>query len=138
MNPAAAEIIHQAIGVYAPLKIKPAIATPWATLTRGACIHTYQPTTPCRLPRPHNEHTIIFADASGTASLTPAASRVALKLRPDTAGRLQQHHLTGTAIFVASSHGELKTLALIVDAMPPPPDSDRTTHITCVSLSMQW
>ena len=32
-------------------------------------------------------------------------------------GRLHQHHLTGATIFGASSHGELKTLAVIVDAV---------------------
>ena len=35
----------------------------------------------------------------------------------DATGRLHQHHLTGATIFAASSHGELKALAIIVDAV---------------------
>ena len=83
----------------------------------GARIHAYQPTTPCRLPLPHDHNTVIFADASGTRSLTPAAGGAALELRTDATGRLHQHHLRGTTIPGASSHGELKTLAVIVDAV---------------------
>ena len=49
--------------------------------------------------------------------LTPAARGAALELRPDAAGPLRQHHLTETTIFGASSHRELKTLAIIVDAI---------------------
>ena len=71
---------------------------------------------PCRLPQPDNHNTIIFADASGTTSLTLAAGGAALELNVDTTGRLHQHHLTGATIFRASSHGELKTLAIVVDA----------------------
>ena len=41
----------------------------------------------------------------------------ALELRTDTAGRLRQHHLTAATIVGASSHGELQTLAIIVDAV---------------------
>ena len=41
----------------------------------------------------------------------------ALELRTDAAGQLNQHHLTGATIFGASSHRELKTLAIIVDAV---------------------
>ena len=40
-----------------------------------------------------------------------------LELRTDATGQLRQHHLTGATIFGASSHGELKTLAVIVDAV---------------------
>ena len=32
-------------------------------------------------------------------------------------GALHQHHLTGATIFRASSHGELKTLAIVPDAV---------------------
>ena len=69
------------------------------------------------LPCPDNRNTGIFADASGTTSLTPTARGAALGLRTDATGRLHQHHLTGTTIFGASSHGELKTLAIILDAV---------------------
>ena len=48
--------------------------------------------------------------------LTPAAVRAALELRPDGTGQLRQHHLTGSTIFWASPHGELKKLAMSVDA----------------------
>ena len=40
-----------------------------------------------------------------------------LELKANTTGRLHQHHLTGATIFGASSHGELKTLAIVVDAV---------------------
>ena len=91
--------------------------TPWATTERGARIHAYQPTTPCRLPHPDDQNTVICADAGGTTSLTPAAGGAALELKADTTGRLHQHHFTGAAIIGASSHGELKTLAIVVNAV---------------------
>ena len=117
MNPAATEIIRQGVGVYATRRPQPATTKPWATTEQGARAHAYQPTTPCRLPCPEDHNTVIFVDASGTMSLTPAAGGAALKLQTDAAGGLHQHHLTGANIFGASSHGELKTLAIIVDAV---------------------
>ena len=66
---------------------------------------------------PYDHNTVIHADASGTTSLTQAAGGGALELRTDATGRLHQHDLTGATIFGASSHGELKTLAVIVDAL---------------------
>ena len=109
MNPAATEIIHQGIGVYATQRLQPATTTPWATTEQGARVHAYQSTTPCRLPCPDTHNTVIFVNASGTTVLTPAASSPALELRTDAAGRLHQNHLTGATIFGASSHRELKT-----------------------------
>ena len=66
---------------------------------------------------PDDHNTVIFADGSGTTSLTPPAGGAALELRTDATGRLHQHHLTGATIFGASSHEELKTLAVIVEAV---------------------
>ena len=63
------------------------------------------------------QNTVIFANASGTMGLTPAAGGAALGLQPNARGQLRQHHLTGTTIFGASLHGELKTLAHIGDAV---------------------
>ena len=83
----------------------------------AARVHAYQLTLPCHVPRPDDQNIIIFADAFGTMGLTPAAGRVAPDLPLDETGQLRQHHLTGTTIFGASSHGELKTLAIIVDAV---------------------
>ena len=83
LNPAATEIIRQGMGVYATRRLRPDTNTPWATKERGAHIHAYQPTMPCRLPHPENHNTIIFADASATTSLTPAAGRAALELEVD-------------------------------------------------------
>ena len=117
MKPAATEIICQGLGVYATRRLRPDTNAPGATTERGAHIHAYQPTMPCRLPHPDNHNTVIFADASGTTSLTPAAGGAALELKVDTTGRLHQHHLTGATIFGASSHRELKTLAILVDAV---------------------
>ena len=117
MNPAATEIIRQGVGVYATRRLRPDTNTPWATTERGAHIHAYQPTMPCRLPHPEDHNTMIFADASGTTNLTPAAGGAALELKVDTTSPLRQHHLTWATIFGASSHGELKTLAIVVDAI---------------------
>ena len=117
MNPAATEINRQGMGVYATRRLRPDTNTPWATTERGAHIDAYQPTMPCRLPHPDNHNTIIFAEASGTTSLTPAARGAALESEVDTTNRLHQRQLTGATIFGASSHGELKTLAIVVDAV---------------------
>ena len=86
---------------------------------------------PCRLPHPDNHNTIIFADASGTTSLTPAAGGAALELEVDTTNRPHQRHLTGATIFGASFHGELKTLAIVVDAVNDTHQApcDQTHHV---------
>ena len=99
MNPAATEIIRQGVGVYATRRLQPAANMPWATTEREAGIHAYQPTTPCRLPHPDNHNSVIFADASGTTSLTPSAGGAGLELKADRTGRLHEHHLTGATIF---------------------------------------
>ena len=134
MNPAATEIIHQGVGVYATRRLRPDANTPWATAEWGAQIHAYQPTMPCRLPHPNDHNTVIFADASGTTSLTPLAGGAALELKADATGRLHQHNLTGATIFGASSHGELKTLAIVVDAVNDTHQEprDHTHHVWVV------
>ena len=134
MNPAATEIIRQGVGVYATRRLRPDANTPWATTEQGAHIHAYQPTMPCRLPHPDDHNTVIFADASGTTSLTPAAGGAALELKVDTTGRLHQHHLTGATILGASSHGELKTLAIVVDGVNDTQQEprDHTHHVWVV------
>ena len=78
MTPAATEIIRQGVGVYATRRLQRATTTAWATTEQGARLHAYQPTTPC--------HAIIFADAFGTTSLTPAAGQAAFELRTDATG----------------------------------------------------
>ena len=134
MNPAATQIIRQGVGVYATRRLRPDANTPWATTEQGARIHAYQPTTPCRLPNPDDHNTVIFADASGTTSLTPAVGGAALELKADTTGRLHQHHLTEATIFGASSHGDLKTLAIVVDAVNDTHQEprDHTHHVWVV------
>ena len=64
----------------------------------------------------------------------PSSRVAALELRTDTAGQLRQHHLTGATIFGASSHGELKTLAIIVDAINDTDQQprDHTNHVWVV------
>ena len=81
MKPSATEILCQGVGVYATRRLQPDANTPWAATERGAHTHAYQPTTPCRLPHPDDHNTVIFADASGTTSLTPAAGGAALELQ---------------------------------------------------------
>ena len=117
MNPVATGIIRQGLGVYATRRLRPDANTPWATTEPGAHVHAYQPTMPCRLPHPADHNTVIFAGASATTSVTPAAEGAALEVKVDTTGRLHQHHITGATIFGASSHGKLKTLAIVVDAV---------------------
>ena len=75
MNSAATDIIRQGVAVYATRRLQGATTMPCATTEQGASIHTYQPTTPCRLPCSDDHNTVIFADASVTTSLTPAAWR---------------------------------------------------------------
>ena len=105
MNPAATEIIRQGVGVYATRRLQLATTKPWATTEQRACVHAYQPLTLCRLLCPDDHNTIIFADASGTTSLTPAARGAASELRTDAAVQLHQHHLTGATILGAFSQG---------------------------------
>ena len=89
------ECVHHGIGVYAVRRIKPASTTPLPTTEGGAQVHAYQAT-----------------------SLLPQAARgAALALQPDETGQLRRHHLTGTTFFGTSSQGEVKTLAIIVDAV---------------------
>ena len=131
---ASTEVIHQGIGAYAVALIRPATTTPWANTAEAARVHAYQRTSPCRLPQPNAQRTIIFADASGTMGLATAAGGAALELRPDAAGQLRQDNLTGTTIFGASSHAELKTLAIIVDAVTAVPKvpRDQPHHVWVV------
>ena len=133
-NPAATEIIRQGVGVYATRRLQPAANTRWATTEGGARIHAYQPATPCCLPHPDDHNTVIFADASGTTSLDRAAGGAAFELEADTTGGLSRHHLTGATIFGASSHGELKTLAIVVDAVNDTQQErrDHTHHVWVV------
>ena len=74
-------------------------------------IHTEVPHTRAEKepPLPDDQNSVIFPHASGRTGLTPAAGGAAL-------AQLRQHHLERTTIFRASSHGDLKTLAIIVDA----------------------
>ena len=134
MSPAATGIIRQGVGLYATRRLRPDADTPPATTERGAHIHAYQPTMPCRLPHPEDHNTVIFADASGTTSLTPAAGGAALELQVDTTGRPHQQHLTRATIFGATSHGELKTLAIVVDAVNDTHEEPRddTHHVWVV------
>ena len=73
IDPAATEITQQGVGVYITGNLQPATTTPWAIREQGARVHAYQPTTPCCLPCPDDHNTVIFADAPGTTSFTPAA-----------------------------------------------------------------
>ena len=134
MNAAATEVIHQGMEVYVVPRITPATTTPWAITVGIPRVRAYQPTSLCRLPRPDNQNTIIFADVSGTTALTSTAGGAALELKPDTVGQLRQHQLTGITIFGASLHGELKTLAIVVDAVTTVSEAlqDQQHHILVI------
>ena len=90
---------HNALGHHRERSARPRISTKIPV-----------PHAPAR--RPEHRH---ICRRLGTTGLTPAARGAALALRPDETGQLRQHHLTGTTIFGASSHGVLKTLAMIVE-----------------------
>ena len=55
-------------------------------------------------------------------------------MKADTTGRLHQQYLTGATIFGASSHGELKTLAIVVDTVNDTHQEprDHTHHVWVV------
>ena len=129
MNAAATEIIRQGFCVYATQRLRPDANTPWATTERGARIHAYQPRKRCRLPHPDNHNTVVFADASGTTSLTAAAGGAALELKADMTS-----HLTGATILGTSSQGKLKTLAIVVDTVNDTHQEsrDHTHHVWVV------
>ena len=95
------------------------------------------PTTPCCLTRPDTHNIIAYADASGATGLTPTTAGAALKLRAEARVRQEQHQLTGITVFGASSHGELKTLAIIVDAINNPGGQacDRRLHVWVVDAA---
>ena len=133
MNSVATEIFRQGVGIYATRRLQLATTTPWATTEQGAPVHAYQPTTPCRLPCPDDRNTVIFADASGTRSLTPAAGVAVLEFPTDEAGRLHQQHLTGATIFRASSHGELKDWRSLWTPSMIPTNNRETTRTMCGS-----
>ena len=90
---------------------------------------------PRHLPGPDGQETIIFADSSRTMGLTTPAGGAALELRLDKTGQLGQHHLMGITIFGASSHEELKTLAIIVNAITAVSKAprDQLYHVWVVS-----
>ena len=75
--------------------------------------------------QPHAAYPGRTTRPSCTISLTLVAGGAALELPPEVAGQLRQHLLTGATTFRASSHGELKTLAIIVDTVGT---TCRTTH----------
>ena len=81
------------------------VSTPTSQRRRAAC-HALTTTTPSFLRMPP-------APQASPQQLGTAA----LEVRTDATGRLHQHHPTGATIFGASSHGELKTLAVIVDTV---------------------
>ena len=72
---------------------------------RAAC-HARTTTTPSSLPMP---------PAPRTSTQRPGGQL--WSCRRTRRADYGQHHLTGATIFGASSHGELKTLAIIVDAV---------------------
>ena len=117
LTPRAQAIITQGIGVYAAPLLQPTQVT--ARTTQGNPIYVYHPTAIARLPIPSDTDIIYFTDASGTQQRTPTVGCASVRITRHADGLHVEHH-TGTTIFGASSHGELRTMADAVTATPPP------------------
>ena len=117
LTPRAQAIITQGIGVYAAPLLQPTQIT--ARTTQGNPIYVYHPTAIARLPIPSDTDIIYFTGASGTQQRTPTVSCPSVRITWHADGLHVEHH-TGTTIFGASSHGELRTMADAVTATPPP------------------
>ena len=117
LTPRAQAIITQGIGVYAAPLLQPTQIT--ARTTQGNPIYVYHPTAIARLPIPSDTDIIYFTDASGTQQRTPTVGCASVRITRRADGLHVEHH-TGTTIFGASSHGELRTMADAVTATPPP------------------
>ena len=117
LTPRAQAIITQGIGVYAVPLLQPTQIT--ARTTQGNPIYVYHPTAIARLPIPSDTDIIYFTDASGTQQRTPTDVCATVRITRHADGLHVEHH-TGTTIFGASSHGELRTMADAVTATPPP------------------
>ena len=117
LNPRAQAIITQGIGVYAAPLLQPTQIT--ARTAQENPIYVYHPTAIARLPIPSDTDIIYFTDASGTQQRTPTVGCASVRVIRHADGLHVEHH-TGTTIFGASSHGELRTMADAVTATPPP------------------
>ena len=117
LTPRAQAIITQGMGVYAAPLLQPTQIT--ARTTQGNPICVYHPTAIARLPIPSDTDIIYFTDASGTQQRTPTVGCASVRITRHADGLHVEHH-TGTTIFGASSHGELRTMADAVTATPPP------------------
>ena len=117
LTPRAQAIITQGIGVYAAPLLQPTQIT--TRNAQGNPLYVYHPRAIARPPIPSDTDIIYFTDASGTQQRTPMVGCASLRItrRVDC---LDVEHHTGATIFGASSHGELRTLADAVTAIPPP------------------
>ena len=68
-------------------------------------------------PSQHREDEVLYHLGRREGVEAPVDGGAALELRTDAACQLRQHHLKGVTLFGSSSHRELKTLAIIVDAI---------------------
>ena len=117
LTPRAQAIITQGIGVYAAPLLQPTQIS--ARTAQGNPIYVYHPTAIARLPIPSDTDIIYFTDASGTQQRTPTVNCAPVRITRHADGVHVEHH-TGAAIFGASPHGKLRTMADTVTATPPP------------------
>ena len=110
-------IITQGIGVYAAPLLQPTQIT--TRTAQGNPVYIYHPTAIARLPIPSDTDIIYFTDTSGTQQRTPTVGYASVRTTRHADGLHVEHH-TGATIFVASSHGELRTLAEAVTATAQP------------------
>ena len=116
LTPRAQAIITQVIGVYAAPLLQPTQIT--TRTTQGNPVYVYCATAIFHLPIPSDTDIIYFTDASGTQQRTPTVGSASVRITGSLECLRVEHH-TGATIFVASSHGELRTLADAVTTTPP-------------------
>ena len=116
LTPRAQAITTQGIGVYATPLLQPRQIT--TRTAQGNPVYVYHPTAVVRLPVPSVTDIIYLTDTSGTQQRTPTVGCASVRMTRHADG-LHVEHRTGATIFVASSQGELRTLADAVTATPP-------------------
>ena len=110
-------IITQGIGVYATPLLQPTQIT--IRPAQGNPVYICHPTAIVRLPAPSNADVLLITDALGAKQRTSTVGSTSLCVNWSGGGFHVEHH-SWAAIFGASSHGKLRTLADTVNTTPQP------------------
>ena len=134
MNPAATEIIRQGMGVYATRRLRPDTNTPWVTTEQGGthpCLPTNEAVPPTAPGQPQHNHLRGWLwHYKPHPSGRGGGFRVGSGHDKPTAPTPPH----GGYLFRTSSHGELKTVAILVDAVNDTHEAprDQTHHVWVV------